>query len=105
MDACDVIYTKPGGLTSTEALVKNIPIVHTAPIPGCEAANVAFFKKRHLSVSSKRLSKQVELGKIMIENKELNAEMIRAQRRERKPYAAIQIVGLLEELTHTDTTD
>ena len=75
MDACDVIYTKPGGLTSTEALVKNIPIVHTAPIPGCEAANVAFFK------------------------------MIRAQRRERKPYAAIQIVGLLEELTHTDTTD
>ena len=105
MDACDVIYTKPGGLTSTEALVKNIPIVHTAPIPGCEAANVAFFKKRHLSVSSKRLSKQIELGKIMIENKELNAEMIRAQRRERKPYAAIQIVGLLEELAHTDTTD
>ena len=105
MDACDVIYTKPGGLTSTEALVKNIPIVHTAPIPGCEAANVAFFKKRHLSVSSKRLSKQVELGKIMIENKELNAEMIRAQRRERKPYAAIQIVGLLEELAHTDTID
>ena len=41
----------------------------------------------------------------MIENKELNAEMICAQRRERKPYAAIQIVGLLEELTHTDTTD
>lgn len=41
----------------------------------------------------------------MIENKERNAEMIRAQRRERKPYAAIQIVGLLEELTHTDTTD
>ena len=37
MDACDVIYPKPGGLTSTEALVKNIPIVHTAPIPGCEA--------------------------------------------------------------------
>lgn len=105
MDACDVIYTKPGGLTSTEALVKNIPIVHTAPIPGCETANVAFFKKRHLSVSSKRLSKQIELGKIMIENKELNAEMIRAQRRERKPYAAIQIVGLLEELTHTNTTD
>ena len=32
----DRIYTKPGGLTSTEALVKNIPIVHTAPIPGCE---------------------------------------------------------------------
>ena len=36
---------------------------------------------------------------------ELNAVMLRSQRRERKPYAAIQIVGLLEELTHTNTTD
>lgn len=105
MDACDVIYTKPGGLTSTEALVKNIPIVHTAPIPGCEAANVLFSKNVICLSHQMRLSKQIELGKIMIENKELNAEMIRAQRRERKPYAAIQIVGLLEELTHTNTTD
>lgn len=31
MDACDVLFTKPGGLSSTEAAVKNIPIVHTAP--------------------------------------------------------------------------
>ena len=59
----------------------------------------------HFSKNVICLSKQIELGKIMIENKELNAEMIRAQRRERKPYAAIQIVGLLEELTHTNTTD
>ena len=46
MDACDVIFTKPGGLTSTEALVKRIPIVHTAPIPGCETANRNFFVKK-----------------------------------------------------------
>ena len=41
----------------------------------------------------------------MIENKELNAEMIRAQRRERKPDAAMQIVSLLEKLTYIDTAD
>lgn len=63
MDACDVIFTKPGGLTSTEALVKRIPIVHTAPIPGCETANRNFFVKRHLSVSSKYIAKQITLGK------------------------------------------
>ena len=33
LDASDVVYTKPGGLTSTEALVRHVPIVHTAPIP------------------------------------------------------------------------
>ena len=45
MKACDMLYTKPGGLTSTEAAVSGIPIVHTAPIPGCETANKRFFCK------------------------------------------------------------
>lgn len=36
MAAADVLFTKPGGLTTTEAAVKGIPIVHTRPIPGCE---------------------------------------------------------------------
>ena len=98
MDACDVIYTKPGGLTSTESLVKNIPIVHTAPIPGCETANLQFFVARHLSVSSKHLAKQVQLGKALIENDSLREQMSEAQRRERKPEAAMQIVSLLERL-------
>lgn len=98
MDACDVIYTKPGGLTSTESLVKNIPIVHTAPIPGCETANLQFFGARHLSVSSKHLAKQVQLGKALIENDSLREQMSEAQCRERKPEAAMQIVSLLERL-------
>ena len=99
MDACDVIYTKPGGLTSTEALVKNIPIVHTAPIPGCETANRNFFVKRHLSVSSKHLNKQVQLGRSLITNEALRGQMSLAQKEERKPEAAMQIIELLERLT------
>lgn len=98
MDACNVIYTKPGGLTSTEALVKNIPIVHTAPIPGCETANLKFFRTRHLSVSSKSLSKQIELGKILIENETLRKQMSDAQQKEGKPDAAMNIINLLERL-------
>ena len=43
MDASDVIFSKPGGLTSTEAAVRQIALVHTSPIPGCETKNLAFF--------------------------------------------------------------
>ena len=50
MDACEVLFTKPGGLTSTEAAVKNIPLVHTKPIPGCETCNAQFFRERGMSV-------------------------------------------------------
>ena len=50
--ACDIIYTKPGGLTSTEAAVTEIPIVHTKPIPGCETKNRSFFVKKGMSVTA-----------------------------------------------------
>lgn len=98
MDACDVIFTKPGGLTSTEALVKNIPIVHTAPIPGCETANRNFFGKRHLSVSSRRLSSQIQLGRMLIADERLRTELLEAQRIQSKPDAAVSIIKKLEEM-------
>jgi len=39
MKACDVVITKPGGLSSTEAMVSNIPMILAKPIPGCETDN------------------------------------------------------------------
>lgn len=60
MDACDVLFTKPGGLSSTEAAIKNIPIIHTSPIPGCETRNNAFFNERSMSYSSKLTRKQLQ---------------------------------------------
>lgn len=44
-------FTKPGGLTSTEAAAKRIPLVHTAPIPGCENKNAEFFVSHGLSIT------------------------------------------------------
>lgn len=45
MRACDLIVTKPGGLTSTEAMVSNIPLLLTNPIPGCETENYNILTK------------------------------------------------------------
>ena len=53
LKACDVLFTKPGGLTSTEAAVTGVPMIHTAPIPGCETVNRKFFYEgRHELVSN-----------------------------------------------------
>jgi len=49
MSAADVLLTKPGGLSITEAAVLNVPIVLSAPIPGCETANAAFFRENGLA--------------------------------------------------------
>lgn len=98
MDACDVIFTKPGGLTSTEALVKNIPIVHTAPIPGCETKNSSFFMSRGLSFASKYMIEQIRLGQMLVNNPSLGEDMRKDQQEHRKPDAASRIVALAERL-------
>lgn len=42
MDASDCIITKPGGLTSSEALAKCLPMIIVNPIPGQEDRNTEF---------------------------------------------------------------
>ncbi len=50
MDASDVILTKPGGLSSTEAIAKRLPLVLTRPIPGCEQKNAEFLSSAGAAV-------------------------------------------------------
>jgi len=46
MAISDLIITKPGGLTSSEALAMGKPILILDPIPGQEAANSDFLLER-----------------------------------------------------------
>lgn len=58
--AADLLFTKPGGLTSTEAAVAGIPLAHTRPIPGCEDCNQAFYNGHGISISAASEEKLVE---------------------------------------------
>ncbi|NME82635.1 glycosyltransferase [Clostridium sp. SM-530-WT-3G] len=50
MDYCDVIVSKPGGLTVTESIVKNIPLIIPFSIPGQENENIDFLTSEGYSV-------------------------------------------------------
>lgn len=50
MDASDVIITKPGGLTMSEAIAKKIPVILVDPIPGQEDRNREFLINNGLAV-------------------------------------------------------
>jgi processive 1,2-diacylglycerol beta-glucosyltransferase len=80
MDACDVLLTKPGGLSSTEALAKGVAIVHTTPIPGCETENVQFFTEHHLSVCAKEASDAGRLAIAVMNDKFLQNQLLAAQK-------------------------
>lgn len=52
MDAADLIVTKPGGLSATEAAVKHLPMVLINAVGGCEGRNFDFFLGRSYAVGS-----------------------------------------------------
>lgn len=97
MRSCDILYTKPGGLTSTEAAVAEIPLVHTSPIPGCESVNRRYFRKRGMSVSAKKSLGQIVAGIRLLEHPEQVAIMKENQRRYVPKDAAYQICKFLKD--------
>ncbi|MEK8130994.1 glycosyltransferase [Paenibacillus filicis] len=48
MDVSDLLITKPGGMTCTEALAKGIPMLFYAAIPGQEEENLQYFEQQGL---------------------------------------------------------
>lgn len=50
MDASDLIISKPGGLTTSEALAKKLPMILIDPIPGQEDRNYEFLINNGLAI-------------------------------------------------------
>lgn len=96
--ACDILYTKPGGLTSTEAVAAQIPLVHTEPIPGCETENRSFFLAHGLSVSGRTTVAQARAGVTLLHDRIALAAMQQAQSSFLHVDAAFRIVKLAEQL-------
>lgn len=49
MSSCDLMVTKPGGITISESLCKGIPLVFFNPAPGQEGENAIYFTKKGFS--------------------------------------------------------
>ena len=100
MDAADMVFTKPGGLTSTEAAVKNVLLVHTPPIPGCETINAAFFSSRGMSVCAGANASPdaiAETAYALWLDKDAQQAMLQAQRDNIHPDSADEICRFILE--------
>jgi processive 1,2-diacylglycerol beta-glucosyltransferase len=53
MDASDLMVSKSGGLTVTEAMAKGLPMIVLDPIPGQESGNCDFLLKHHAGLQAK----------------------------------------------------
>lgn len=95
MSAADVLLTKPGGLTTTEAAALNIPLVLSAPIPGCETANARFFEEKGMAVCAQDDQSAAHAAMWLAADEEKSERMIRAQRETINARAAADICDIV----------
>lgn len=95
LSASDLLFTKPGGLSSTEAAVRGIPLLHTKPIPGWEEDNIRFFRTHGMSDYGADTEALVTKCLFLLSNPHRCEEMLRCQKATINPFAARDIVDRL----------
>ena len=105
MDLSDIIITKPGGITTSEALAKGLPLLIVNPIPGQEAKNTKFLVNSGAAIKA---NNQDEL-KTLLENlfampSKLNV-MSEAAMGIGKPLSSLDTARMIIELINSKRKD
>lgn len=98
MEISNIIVTKPGGITVSEALAKGLPILIVNPIPGQEAKNTKFLIE---SGAALKADNQEEIA-VLLENllstpsklKAMSAQAVKIG----KPNSSLDIAKMIMEL-------
>ena len=97
MDAAEFILTKPGGLSSTEAATKGLPMIFIDAVPGCETRNIDFFLKYGFADMRESVIEICDLVCDFLENPDLTQKMSAALKAEFSENAAEKIYNFVNE--------
>ena len=68
MDSADLYLTKPGGISVSEALVKNLPMLFVDAVAGCEEYNLRFFTERKAALTADSPEHIAALALVLLQN-------------------------------------
>ena len=80
MRAADVLLSKAGGISSAEAAVVNVPLVHTMMIPGVETRNARFFCELGMSMMAENFDEAARFADRMVYDEKTAARVKKCQR-------------------------
>lgn len=95
MEVSTLIITKPGGVTTAEALAKNLPMLIINPLPGQEAINTKFLLNQDLALKANNEEELAELIGWLLTNPGKLRQMSQAIARHAKPDSAVKIARML----------
>lgn len=73
MDSADLYLTKPGGISTSEAAAKKLPMVFVNAVAGCESHNMKFFVEQGAAVTADTTEELVSLSlSLLTDSKKLD---------------------------------
>ena len=107
MAAADLLITKPGGLTTAEALAAGLPMILTHPIPGPEERHVRYLEQKGVALHARDVGRTSRAWRRdCSRSPEELGEMRRRAREWSRPDAAHAVaqvaMALLEKATYID---
>lgn len=102
-EACDLVVSKAGGLTCSEALIKRAPLVIFKPMPGQEVKNAEFLEATGAARHADSVDEVTTTAGEWLSRPEVRERVRQAAARTAAPQAAATIARrVLEGLAHRD---
>ena len=98
MEVSDLLISKTGGLTTSEALAKELPMIVISPVPGQEARNSDFIVSKGAAIREDSPSKVKEKVKELFDNRQILNKMIEIIRQIKRPDSALKTADLINQL-------
>ncbi|GGA98546.1 diglucosyl diacylglycerol synthase [Macrococcus hajekii] len=99
MNACDLMLTKPGGITISESLSQSIPLVFFNPAPGQEGENAIYFSQMGYARITYTIDETLHvLLSLLTDEYELNKMKIQMSRHYRAHSSEVICQDLLDML-------
>lgn len=97
MDACDIVVTKPGGLSLSEALAKSLPIVLMSGIPGMEDKNKDFIVNNGLALGVNGDYSAHEAVMHLLDNEDRRLELIQNVKKFKRKNSTANVCDFVVE--------
>jgi len=98
MRAADILVSKPGGLTSSEALVTELPIIMLRPLPGQEERNTRYLEDRGVGIRVERSRELTEALERLLKSPAALEKMRHSASGLAHPEAAQSVAAMIEGL-------
>lgn len=98
MHAADVLVTKPGGLTTSEALVAKVPMVLCKPLPGQEERNARFLVESGAALRTRHIDELPQTLDALFADPVRRGQMIASAASLRRPRAAAETAAMITNL-------